>query len=143
MVRALDLYPGRPGSNPTIGGKTFPLCFILLLRLSSRWGLVRDWTLLCRKWLHVIINDDFLEKERCYDLALLPSINCLGRIRIACIYSISDTCVRESTLWLSALSTGFLSRQTGFESHDRQEIFSFQLCFIPLLRLSFHKKIYV
>ena len=48
-----------------------------------RWGLVRDWTLLSRKWLHVIINDDFLEMGECYDRALLPSIICLGRLRIA------------------------------------------------------------
>ena len=34
----------------------------------------------------------------CYGLALLPSNICLGRSRIA---SISDYCVRESTLWLS------------------------------------------
>ena len=39
-----------------------------------------------RKWLCVIINDDFLEKGKCYDLALLPSIICLGRLRIACSY---------------------------------------------------------
>ena len=36
-----------------------------------------------RKWLHVIINDDFLEEGECYDRALLPSIICLGRLRIA------------------------------------------------------------
>ena len=33
-----------------------------------RWGLVRDRTLLSRKWLHVIINDDFLEKGEYYGL---------------------------------------------------------------------------
>ena len=27
-----------------------------------RWGLVRNRTLLSRKWLRVIINDDFLEE---------------------------------------------------------------------------------
>ena len=39
-----------------------------------------------RKWLHVIINDDFLEEGECYDRALLPSIICLGRLRIASKY---------------------------------------------------------
>ena len=39
-----------------------------------------------RKWLHVIINDYFLEKGECYGLALLPSIICLGRLRIASKY---------------------------------------------------------
>ena len=51
-----------------------------------RWGLVRDWTLLSRKWLHDMINDDFLEMGACYDRALLPSIICLGRLRIASKY---------------------------------------------------------
>ena len=36
VVRALDFYPGRPGSNPTVGRKSFQLCFIPLLRLSCR-----------------------------------------------------------------------------------------------------------
>ena len=39
-----------------------------------------------RKWLHVIINDDFLKEGECYDRALLPSIICLGRLRIASKY---------------------------------------------------------
>ena len=34
VVRALDFYPGRLGSNPTIGGKFIQLCFIPLLWLS-------------------------------------------------------------------------------------------------------------
>ena len=36
------------------------------------------------------------------------------------IYSISDNCVRGSTLWLSGKSIGFLSGRTGFESHDQK-----------------------
>ena len=51
-----------------------------------RWRLVRDRTLFHLKWLLVIINDDFPEKEECYNLALLPSIICLGRLRISCRY---------------------------------------------------------
>ena len=51
-----------------------------------RWGLIRDWTLLSRKWLHVIINDDFLEKGECYGPTLLPSIICFGRLCIASKY---------------------------------------------------------
>ena len=51
-----------------------------------RWGLVRDRTLFSQKWLCIIINEDFLEKGECYDLALLPLIICLGRFRIACRY---------------------------------------------------------
>ena len=43
------------------------------------------------------------------------------------IYSISDNCIRESTLWLSGQSIGFLSGQTGFESQNKQEIFSAML----------------
>ena len=36
VVRALDFYPGRPGSNPTTGGSFYQLCLISLLRLSCR-----------------------------------------------------------------------------------------------------------
>ena len=43
-----------------------------------------------RKWLHVIKNDDFLEEGECYDRALLPSIICLGRLRIASKYTIQS-----------------------------------------------------
>ena len=60
VVRALDFYPDRPGSDPTTGGKFFQLRFIPVLWLS--WGLVRDRTLLCQKLLGIVINDDFLEK---------------------------------------------------------------------------------
>ena len=35
-----------------------------------RWGPVRDRTLLRRKWLLVIINDDFLEERECYGVTL-------------------------------------------------------------------------
>ena len=60
-----------------------------------RWGLVRDWTLFRRKWLYVIINDDFLEKGECYCLALLPSIICLGRLCIACKYIFNHWRMRQ------------------------------------------------
>ena len=88
LVRALDYYPERPGSNPMTDGNLFFsyasfLCYDLII---VRWGLVLDRTLFSRKWLRVIINDDFLEKGECYGLALLPSIICLGRLRIACRY---------------------------------------------------------
>ena len=88
MVRALNFYPGRPDSNNTIG-VTFFFIYVSFLCYEFhvvRLGLVRDRTLLRRKWLRVIINDDFLEKGECYGLALLPSIICLGRLRIACRY---------------------------------------------------------
>ena len=63
VVRALEFYPDRPGSNPTISGKFFQLCFVPLLRLSCRKMGARpgsDFT--TPKLLRVIINDDFLEK---------------------------------------------------------------------------------
>ena len=87
MVRALDFYPGGPGSIPRKDGIFFQLCFIPLLRLSCRkMGAKPGLDFIRRKWLHVIINDDFLEKGECYDRALLPSIICLGRLRIASKY---------------------------------------------------------
>ena len=66
VVRALDFYPGGQGSNPTIDGKFFQLCFIPLIRLSCRkMGARPKLDFIRRKWLHVIINDDFLEKREC------------------------------------------------------------------------------
>ena len=41
-----------------------------------RWGLVRDRTLLRRKWFHVIINDDLLEKGA----GLSGSVGCAVRL---------------------------------------------------------------
>ena len=36
VMRTLGFYPGRPGSNPTIGVFFFQLCFSYLLRHSCR-----------------------------------------------------------------------------------------------------------
>ena len=48
MVRALDFYPGGPGSIPTVGVKFFQLCFIPLLRLSCRKTTLQPlWVILC------------------------------------------------------------------------------------------------
>ena len=80
LVRALDFYPGRPGSNPMIGGIFFQLCFIPLLWLSCRkMGLIRDRTLFGRKWLRI-------KKWGVLQLSTQTSIICLGRLRIACRY---------------------------------------------------------
>ena len=72
-----------------------------------RWVFIRDRTLLHRKWLHVIINDDFLEKGECYGLALLPLIICLGSLHIACryIFNLWQLCqgVDSLTQWLEHL----------------------------------------
>ena len=79
MVRALDFLPGGPGSINRKDGIFFQLCFIPLLRLScGKMGARPGLDFIHRKWLHVIINDDFLEEGECYDRALLPSIICLG-----------------------------------------------------------------
>ena len=87
VVRALDFNPGGPGSLTTKCGIFFQLCFIPLLRLSCRkMGVRPGLDFIRRKWLHVIINHDFLEKGECHGLALLPSIICLGRLRIASKY---------------------------------------------------------
>ena len=76
-----------PGSIPREDGIFFQLCFIPVLRLSCcKMGAHPGLDFIRRKWLHVIINDDFLEKGECYERALLPSIICLGRLRIASKY---------------------------------------------------------
>ena len=72
--------------SPQLSGICFSYASFLCYGFHVRWGLVRNWTLLSRKWLHVIINDDFLEMGECYDQALLPSITCLGRLCIASKY---------------------------------------------------------
>ena len=41
VVRALDFYPGGPGSNPTTGGNFFQLCFIPMLRFSCKMVVAR------------------------------------------------------------------------------------------------------
>ena len=72
---------------PRKAWKFFQLCFIPLLRLSCRkMGAHPRLDFIRQKWLHVIINDDFLEMGECYDRALLPSIICLGRLCIASKY---------------------------------------------------------
>ena len=60
VIRAVNLYPDRPGSKPKIGGFFFfsyasILCYDFHV---VRCGLVRDR----RKWLRIIINYDFLEE---------------------------------------------------------------------------------
>ena len=91
-----------------------------------------DRSLFSRKWLRVIINDDLLDEGECYDLALLPSIICLGRLRIAYIYIQSLTTTSGSRLF------GSMVRVLDFYPGGRGsnptigETF-FQLCVIPLL----------
>ena len=122
------------------GGIIFQLCFIPLLRLSCRkMGARPGLDFIRRKWLHVIINDDFLEGE-CYDRALLPSIICLGRLRIASKYIFNLWQLRQ---WVDSLAQWlehwiFIREDPG--SIPMKGGIIFQLCFIPLLRLSCRKK---
>ena len=62
------------------------LSLVLVTQTGLQMREVPGLDFIRRKWLHVIINDDFLEKGECYDRALLPSIICLGRLRIASKY---------------------------------------------------------
>ena len=88
-----------PVRFPRQAGKIFQLCFIPLLQLSCRKMGARPGLdffsprndYFAKKWIHLIIYDDFLEKGECYDLALLPSIICLGRLHIACRYIFNQT----------------------------------------------------
>ena len=72
--------------------------------------------------------------EQCYGPALLPSIICLGRLHIASKYSISDNCVRESTLCSVVRPLDFYPGGPSSNPMDGGKFF--QLCLIPLLRLS-------
>ena len=100
-LRHWIFYPDRPGSNHTTGIFFSSASFLCCDFHIVRWWIVRDRTLLSRTWLHVIINDDFLEKGECYDLALLPSIIYLGRFRIRSLkkYIQSRTTASESRLF--------------------------------------------
>ena len=139
VVKALDFYPDRLGSKPTIGGNFFSyVSFICYDFHVVRWGLVRDWTLIHRTWLHVIINDDFLEEGECYGLSLLPSIICLGKLRIACTYIFNVWQMRQGRLFGSVVKAlDFYPDRLGTKPTIGGKFF--QLCFIPLLRLSSRK----
>ena len=86
--------------------------FICYFSHVIRWGLL-EIGLFRWKWLHVIINDNFLEEGECYGLLLLPSIICLGRFRIACTYIFNRWQLREGRLFSSVVrALGFyLGRQ--------------------------------
>ena len=115
------------------------LSFVTIFQVV-RWGLVRDYTLLPWKWLHVILNDDFFEKGECYDLALLPSIICLGRFCIACILSLTAV---ASGCWLFGSVVRALDFYPGKPgSNPTVGGKFFQLCFFPLLRISSCKNIF-
>ena len=65
-----------------------------------------------------------------YGLALLPSIICLGRLRIACRYIYNLWQLRQGVDSLAPwLENWIFIWTTGFHSHDRREIFSAVLHF--------------
>ena len=69
---ALDFYPDRPGSNPTIGGNFVSYASFLYYDFHVvRRGLVRDLALLRRKCLRMTINDDLFGEGECYCLSIL------------------------------------------------------------------------
>ena len=107
-----------------------------------RWGLVRDWTLFRRKWLHIIINDDFLEKGECYDRALLPSIICLGRLRIASKYIFNLWQLRQRVDSLAQwLEHWIFNREVRVQFPREAENFfsyaSFLCCYFHVVRAEF------
>ena len=126
VVSALDFFIGQTGFDSHDRRDFFFYSYTSFLFYNFqavRWGFVRDMTLFRRKWFRVIINGE------CYGLALLPSIICLGRFRIACRYIFTLWQLRQGVdsfaQWLEHCPgrPGFLSRQTGFESHDMREFF--------------------
>ena len=135
MVRALDFYPWGPGSNSTTGGKFFFSYASFLCCGFARWGLSRDWTLFRRKWLHVIKNDDFLEKVL---RPSTPSFDYLPWQITHSVYIQSLTTASGSRLFGSVVSAlDFYPGGPGSIPTTGGKFF--QLCFIPLLRLSCRK----
>ena len=122
----------------------FSYASIPLLRLSCReMGAGPKLDFIHLKWLQVIMNDDFLEERGCYDRALLPSIICLGRLRIVSKY----TCIFN--LWQLRQGVDSLAQWLEhwiFNREDRvwfpwQAWDFFSYASIPLLRLSCCKTI--
>ena len=114
MVRALDFYPGcwQTGIKSHHSRKFFQPCLIPIFGFRVvRWGLVRDWTLFCPKWVPIIIKEDFLEEWECYSLTLLPLIICLCRFCIAWgIYSVYISVTTASGSWLFGSKHSILIR---------------------------------
>ena len=126
-------------------GKTeyfFSYASIPLLRLSCRkMGARPGLDFIRRKWLHVIINDDFLEKGECYGLALLPSIICLGRLRIASKHIFTLWQLRQGVDSLAQwLEHWIFNREDRVRFPGKTEYF-FSYASIPLLRLSCRKNV--
>ena len=138
VVRALDFYPGGLGSIPRKDGIFFQLCFIPLLRLSCRkMGARPGLDFICRKWLHVIINDDFLPWKGGVLRPSTPTFDYLPwQITHSFLVDIQSlTTASESRLFGSVVrALDFYPGGPG--SIPRKDGIFFQLCFIPLLRLS-------
>ena len=80
VVRALDFYLGRRGSNPTIGREVFQLCFIPLLRLSCRKNILSEQQNACDNFkLHVQKLNYKCSKPYRWRFAKTPGLDTLGR----------------------------------------------------------------
>ena len=81
----------------------------------------------------------YLKKQECYDLALLPSIACLGRLRIACRYIFNLRQLRQGVDPLAQWLEHWIFIREDRVSNPMIGGKFFQLCFIPLLWLSCRK----
>ena len=75
----------------------------------------------------------------CYERALLPSIICLGRLRIASKYIFNLWQLRQGVDSLAQWLQYWIFNREDRVRILRQTVKCFQLCFIPLLRLSCRK----
>ena len=132
VVRALDLYLGRPGSNPTTGGKYFQLCFIPLLWLSChKMGARPGWHFTSPKMASRHHKWWLLKEWECYGLSLLPLIIHLGRLRIACAYNFNLWQLHQGVNSLVVSALDFYPGRPGSNPKTGRKIFQFAsfLCY--------------
>ena len=90
----------------------------------------------------VIRNDDFLEEGVCYEWPLPPSIIYLGRLCIASRFIFNLWQLRQGVDSLAQwLEHWIFVQATGVQTPPG--LWNFQLCFIPSLRFSCRKNLYL
>ena len=118
--------------------------WVKFLRTSYRtfWKRLTDFNQIlhgafCRKVIDCVFER--FGTIECYDRALLPSIICLGRLRIASKYIFNLWQLRQGVDSLAQWLEHWIFNREDPGSIPRKDGIFFQLCFIPLLRLSCRK----
>ena len=108
--------------------------FMLILTLAP--FLINVWPKIIKLDIHFLSNR---YSNICYGLALLPSIICLGRLRIASKYIYNFWQLHQGVNSLAQWLEHWIFNREDRVRFPWQAWKFFQLCFIPLLRLSCRK----